>query len=176
MTTSGQMRTIGADEASRLLPMPGLIENLRTFFIAGCEVPPRHHHTISVPGDPDATLLLMPSWQHKSDDGGFLGVKLVTVFPGNANRGMPGLTSCYLLFDSGTGAQLATIDGNVITARRTVAASALAASYLARRMPAICLFWAQAASQAYCPRHIELSGISVGSRYGTSISKAPQEW
>jgi ornithine cyclodeaminase len=126
------MRMIGADEASRLLSMPGLIENLREFFIKGCEVPPRHHHTISVPGDPDATLLLMPSWQNKSDDGGFLGIKLVTVFPGNANRGMPGLTSCYLLFDSGTGVQLATIDGNVITARRTVAASALAASYLAR--------------------------------------------
>jgi ornithine cyclodeaminase len=45
---------------------------------------------------------------------------------------MPALTSVYLLFDSGTGVQLATIAGDVLTARRTAATSALAASYLAR--------------------------------------------
>lgn len=112
--------------------MPKLIEVLRSAFAHGCVLPPRHHHTVRVPGAPDATLLLMPSWQEKKGQEGYLGIKIVNVFPGNAEKALPGLTSCYLLFDSGTGAQLANIDGNVITARRTVAASALAASYLAR--------------------------------------------
>lgn len=132
VTKNQPTRAIDADEATRLLPMDELIRHLRDFFVRGCDVPPRHHHTIPVPGEPDATLLLMPSWQQKSENGGLLGVKLVTVFPGNAARKMPALTSVYLLFDSGTGTQLATIAGDVLTARRTVATSALAASYLAR--------------------------------------------
>ncbi|HVX78562.1 MAG TPA: ornithine cyclodeaminase family protein [Bradyrhizobium sp.] len=130
--TDNLPQIIGADEATRLLPMDQLIGHLRTFFVKGCDVPPRHHHTIPVPGEPEATLLLMPAWQQKSEDGGLLGVKLVTVFPGNAARKMAALTSVYLLFDSGTGRQLATIAGDVLTARRTVATSALAASCLAR--------------------------------------------
>ena len=132
MTERRSPVTIDADEATRLLPMDGLIRHLRGFFVRGCDVPPRHHHTIPVPGEPDATLLLMPSWQQKSEEGGLLGVKLVAAFPGNAARKMPALTSVYLLFDSGTGVQLATIAGDVLTARRTAATSALAASYLAR--------------------------------------------
>lgn len=124
--------TISHDEASDLLGMSRLIDDLRQAFINGASVPPRHHHTIGVSGEPDATLLLMPSWQESGADG-YLGVKLVTVFPGNAARSRPGLTSCYLLFNSRTGEQLATIDGNAITVRRTVSVSALAASYLARR-------------------------------------------
>jgi ornithine cyclodeaminase len=112
--------------------MERLIPHLRGLFVRGCDVPVRHHHTIPVPGEPDATLLLMPSWQQKSEQDGLLGIKLVAVFPGNAARKMPALTSVYLLFDSGTGVQLATIAGDVLTARRTAATSALAASYLAR--------------------------------------------
>jgi ornithine cyclodeaminase/alanine dehydrogenase-like protein (mu-crystallin family) len=124
--------TIDAGEATRLLPMDRLIHHLRSFFVRGCDVPARHHHTIPVPGEPDATLLLMPSWQQKSEHGGLLGIKLVAVFPGNAARKMPALTSVYVLFDGSTGVQLATIAGDVLTARRTAATSALAASYLAR--------------------------------------------
>lgn len=132
MTEALPLQTIDANEAIRRLPMDGLMRHLRYSFVRGCEMPPRHHHTIPVPGEPDATLLIMPSWQQKSEQDGLLGVKLVAAFPGNAARKMPALTSVYLLFDSGTGVQLATIDGNVLTARRTAATSALAASYLAR--------------------------------------------
>lgn len=132
MTANVSPLNISFDETSRVLPMAELIEYLRSAFVNGCEAPQRHHHTISVRDEPDATLLLMPSWQKKSGSDSYLGVKIVTVFPGNVRRGIPGLTSCYLLFDSGSGIQLATIDGNVITTRRTVAVSALAASYLAR--------------------------------------------
>jgi ornithine cyclodeaminase len=132
VTDGRHPQTIDAGEAIRLLPMDRLIPHLRNFFVRGCDVPPRHHHTIPVPGEPDATLLIMPSWQQTSEADGLLGIKLVAVFPGNAARKMPALTSVYLLFDSRTGVQLATIAGDVLTARRTAATSALAASYLAR--------------------------------------------
>ncbi len=55
----------------------------------------------------------------------------MTIFPDNAQRGLPGLFSTYVLYDASTGEPLAQIDGNEITSRRTAAASALAASYLA---------------------------------------------
>ena len=74
------------------------------------------------------TSLLMPAWR----PGGYYGVKIVNVAPGNAARGLPGLHSSYLLHDAATGVPLALIDGNQITSRRTAAASALAASFLAR--------------------------------------------
>ncbi len=47
------------------------------------------------------------------------------------NAACPGLFSTYTLYDASTGEPLAQIDGNEITSRRTAAASALAASYLA---------------------------------------------
>ena len=70
----------------------------------------------------------MPAWQ----PGRYFGLKVVNVAPGNAALGLPGLFATYQLFDANTGAPLALIDGGEITARRTAAASALAASRLAR--------------------------------------------
>src|SRR5262249_57145671 len=70
----------------------------------------------------------MPAWQV----GGFLGVKIVSVFPGNSAKSLPGVHSTYLLSDGSTGRPLALIDGNEITGRRTVGVAALAASFLSR--------------------------------------------
>lgn len=92
-------------------------------------MPLRHHHTVVQEGEPPATLLLMPAWQ----PGGSLGVKLVTVTPGNSQRGLPVIAGSYVLFSAITGAVEAIIDGAELTARRTAATSALAADYLARR-------------------------------------------
>ncbi|AQS60858.1 Delta(1)-pyrroline-2-carboxylate reductase [Rhizobium rhizogenes] len=127
------MLMINSQETAGLLPFDGLIKALATAFAEGCEMPVRHHHTIDVPDEAAATLLLMPAWHGSQRSSRYLGIKIVTVFPGNANRNLPGLTSTYMLYDAQTGIQLATLDGNVITGRRTVAASALAADYLARK-------------------------------------------
>ena len=118
------MRAIDAEATRRHLPFGALIDTLRQRFREGCEVPQRHTHAIGN----DGTLLLMPAWRA----GARLGLKTVGIFPGNSLLGLPGLHSTYLLFDAHTGVPLALIDGNEITARRTAAASALAASYLAR--------------------------------------------
>jgi ornithine cyclodeaminase len=70
----------------------------------------------------------MPAWE----PGGYAGVKVVNVVPGNSERNLPAISAQYLLSDARTGEMLALIDGGELTARRTAAASALAASYLAR--------------------------------------------
>ena len=118
------MQPIDAATTRRHLAFGPLIEALRAMFSAGCEVPARGVHRIGEAG----TLLLMPAWRA----GARLGVKTVTIFPGNGAQGLPGLHSTYLLFDARTGVPLAQLDGNEITSRRTAAAAALAASFLAR--------------------------------------------
>jgi ornithine cyclodeaminase len=122
------MKIFDARLTRELLPWPELIDALRRMFRSGCEMPLRHHHRVDVPGEPAATLLLMPAWVR----GEHLGVKVVNVMPGNSERGLPTVVSNYLLSDARNGQMLALIDGGELTSRRTAAASALAASYLAR--------------------------------------------
>jgi ornithine cyclodeaminase/alanine dehydrogenase-like protein (mu-crystallin family) len=61
-----------------------------------------------------------------------LGAKIVSVFRGNPARGLPTVTSMYLLSDYETGAPLAIMDGSYLTAIRTAAGSAVATRELAR--------------------------------------------
>jgi ornithine cyclodeaminase len=110
-----------------VLPFPLLIEALRQAFAAGAEVPLRHTHHVGS-GDAAGISLLMPAW----DDEGFYGVKIVNIYANNHTRNKPGLHATYILHDATTGEPLAIFDGNIITSRRTAAASALGVDYLAR--------------------------------------------
>jgi ornithine cyclodeaminase len=115
-----------AEETRAALPFDQLVPALREMFRRGCEVPPRHVHALPQAGGTNS-VLIMPAWQPD----GLLGIKTVNVFPGNARHALPALHSLYTLFDATTGRPLAMLDGDEITSRRTAAASALAASYLA---------------------------------------------
>ena len=130
------MRIITGSDIAEALAFPELIETLRSAFRAGAVAPVRHHHTIALPDQADATLLLMPAWSDFAAQGhsgrGYVGVKIVSVYPGNAERGRPALSGVYLLMAGGSGEPLALIDGQALTLWRTAAASALAASYVAR--------------------------------------------
>jgi alanine dehydrogenase len=61
-----------------------------------------------------------------------LGAKIVSVFRGNSARGLPTVTSTYVLGDYETGAPLAIMDGGYLTGIRTAAGSAVATRALAR--------------------------------------------
>jgi ornithine cyclodeaminase/alanine dehydrogenase-like protein (mu-crystallin family) len=122
------MRFVGGAEIDRLLDYPSLVEALRAAFRGGITVPLRHHHPIKRPGA-DATVILMPAW-HEAD--GFLGVKIVSVFPENSAKGKPSVMGTYLLLAGDSGEPLAAFDGVALTLWRTAAASALAATWLAR--------------------------------------------
>ncbi|MBO6510827.1 MAG: ornithine cyclodeaminase family protein [Roseibium sp.] len=122
------MLLLSEEQTRDALPFPDLIDALDEMFRTGCTMPKRHHHDMEVPGEPDATMLLMPAWL----PGQFVGVKVVNVMPGNSDRNLPAVAAQYLLSDGKTGEMLALVDGGELTARRTAAASALAARYLAR--------------------------------------------
>ncbi len=122
------MRILSASEVEGALDFSSLVERLREAFRRGADVPLRHHHTVPVTGEPDATLLLMPAWQTDRS----IGIKSVTIFPGNGEKGLPAVMGVYLLLDAKNGSPKALIDGPMLTLRRTAAASALASSYLSR--------------------------------------------
>ncbi|CAH1651290.1 ornithine cyclodeaminase family protein [Chelatococcus sp. HY11] len=110
------------------LDYPRLIEALADAFRRGGEpMPVRRSYEVGLDHAP-GHLLTMPAWHR----GRALGVKLVTVFPQNATRGLGAVSSLYVLFDGETGQPRAMIDGEALTNRRTAAASALASRYLSR--------------------------------------------
>jgi len=123
------MKILDSAATRDALPFPELIGALNAMFVAGCHVPLRHTHKIAAEKNAEGTVLIMPAWQ----EGAYLGIKTVNIFPGNAAHGLPGLHSTYVLYDARTGVPLAQLDGDEITSRRTAAASALAASFLARK-------------------------------------------
>lgn len=121
------MRVITAAEVAEALDWNALIERLANAFRGGVESPARHHHAMQRL-DGEATMLLMPAWEQD----GYIGVKMVNVFPQNADYGLPAIAGVYLLSEGAHGRPLACIDGGELTRRRTAAASALAARELAR--------------------------------------------
>lgn len=122
------MRHFDAASIRAALPWPRMLAALDAMLRDDVQAPLRTNHAVAVPGEPAASLLLMAAWR----PGRRLGVKLVTVFPGNAARNERAVDAVYVLFDGGNGTALASFDGDEITARRTAGASAYAADRLAR--------------------------------------------
>jgi ornithine cyclodeaminase len=131
------MLILSAEDVDRALAFPSLVETLRAAFRAGAIQPVRHHHAVERPDGAASTLLLMPAWTDfgatGTSDGGYMGVKVVTVSPDNNAIGKPAVMGVYLLLDGRTGETRALIDGQRLTLWRTACASALAADYLARK-------------------------------------------
>jgi ornithine cyclodeaminase len=117
------MRFLAAEQVHAALDLDELADAISRVLVASPVAPLRHAHALS---DTDS-LLLMPAWSRDA-----IGVKLVTVLPGNPERGMPTVNAIYLLLDRATGVARAVIDGEALTLRRTAAVSLLAARHLAR--------------------------------------------
>lgn len=127
MSSSLPLMNLDAEQVAARLGRGPLIDALERAFQAEYKVPDRQHHAVGGLQGAHNTLLIMPAWR----PGGCIGVKMVTVFPGNAARGRTAVHATYALFDATTGEPLAMLDGTELTRRRTAAASALAARYLA---------------------------------------------
>jgi len=122
------MLQISQTQIEQALNYPELITALKTAFQSDITVPMRHHHDFANPLEQkDSTLLLMPAWEA----GKYLGVKIVTVSPNNGVYKLPSIQGMYILMDAHKGSPLALMEAKTLTAFRTAAASALAASYLA---------------------------------------------
>lgn len=119
------MRVIDGPELERLTPWPALLAALSERLASPAVSPQRM--LLDPTGRGDA-LLLMPAWR----EGGLIVVKLVTVYPRNAEAGRPALNASVAAFDQRDGRLLAILDGMTLTVRRTAAVSALGAALLAR--------------------------------------------
>jgi ornithine cyclodeaminase/alanine dehydrogenase-like protein (mu-crystallin family) len=117
------VRVLSAAEVAHVAPYRDIVEALRQGFKEPATTPVRHHHDPL----PTTTLLLMPAWTAQ-----WTGLKVVTVKTDNPALGLPTVQGSYLLLDNATGAPVCMMDGTELTRRRTAAASALAADYLAR--------------------------------------------
>jgi len=116
------MLTITATQIQSLFSYEEFIPFLAGFLGKKAEMPQRGHYDLH-----GNTLLLMPAWDDR-----FCGVKIAAVAPGNSAIGKPSIHAVYTLFDVKTGEPLAQLDGQVLTTKRTAAASALASSKLSR--------------------------------------------
>lgn len=107
-----------------------LVSRLRSGFAdSTAVVPKRHHHDFPNPeSSRDTTLLLMPAW----NPGSHAGVKIVSVNPGNPDKGLPSVQGVYIFLDSTNGTLVSVIDAKSLTVKRTAAASALASTFLSK--------------------------------------------
>jgi alanine dehydrogenase len=114
-------------EVESLLPAERLFEPLERAFVAlsagRANVPPR-----IAAETPTGLLAAMPGYV----EGLGLGAKLVSVFTGNDERGVPVHQAIVALLDAEDGRVLSLMDGTWITAVRTAASSAVAMRALAR--------------------------------------------
>lgn len=114
---------IDAQGLRSALGMLDAIDALERAFKGELPVAPDRTHLDVGNGD----LLLMPAWSESS-----MGVKLVTVAPGNAVLGKPLIQGVYVLFEKSTLSPIAMYDAAPLTALRTAAVSGLATRYLAQ--------------------------------------------
>jgi ornithine cyclodeaminase/alanine dehydrogenase-like protein (mu-crystallin family) len=119
---------LDADAIRTAVPIADLLDAVEEAYrdvAAGRDRSPLRSHVTLESGD----LLLMPGVRA---GGAGASVKLVTVVPGNAERGLPTIHAVVAWFDAATGRPLALLDGPAITAMRTGAASGVATRLLAR--------------------------------------------
>ena len=147
---STRFRLLTEADVRAVLTMDDLVETmtsaLRRFSTGGVVQPVRP----TIPIDEHSFFATMPAYVRAAADGGqvgsgsdlnptlstdsaALGAKLVTVFGGNALKGLQSHLASIVLLDPNTGALLALLDGRYITEARTAAVSAVSSSLLARK-------------------------------------------
>jgi ornithine cyclodeaminase/alanine dehydrogenase-like protein (mu-crystallin family) len=122
------MRVYDAAEITEAVPVGRLLDAVEAAFrdvAAGRDQSPPRLRVPLANGD----LLLMPGVR---EGGSGSSVKLVTVLPGNAARGLPTVQAVVIWLDGETGTPAAVLDGTTVTAMRTGAASGVATRLLAR--------------------------------------------
>jgi ornithine cyclodeaminase len=124
------MLVVSQAEVRELLPMQECIhimtEALKAVAQGDALLPLRT--SISVP-DVDGTVFLMPSGLRGV---GFIGVKVISVYPNNHGSSYDSHQGVVLLFDKDHGQLVAMMDASEITAIRTAAVSGVATQILAR--------------------------------------------
>jgi ornithine cyclodeaminase len=125
-----KLRILSREDVQSAISMSEAIETVKSAFAqlsrGQARVPVRTQLGIS---RHDGVTLFMPAYLEDTDE---LGMKMVSVFPGNVERGIPIINAIVTLVDPETGLPTALLDGTYLTALRTGAASGAATDLLAR--------------------------------------------
>ena len=118
---------LGKEEIEKLVDpdeiMDQIEEAYRIFGADAYYMPPR-----PVIEHENKTLIYMPCF---TED--IIGTKMLTIFPENAKLGLPSLDGLVILNDRTTGAPLAIMDGQAVTAWRTGAVGGVGIRHLSRK-------------------------------------------
>ncbi len=126
-----KLTIISKEEVKSAISMAQAIETVKSAFAqlskGHARVPIRTQLGIPLH---DGVTLFMPAYL---EDTGELGMKMVSVFSGNIEQGLPIINAIVTLIDPETGLPTAIIDGTYLTALRTGAASGAATDLLAKK-------------------------------------------
>ena len=124
------MLILNSQSVKKALSMPSAIEAMKDAFVAiangGVLMPNRTHMDIAAE---QGVTLVMPSYI--SGDNEALAVKVVSVFPNNATKGLARIQAAVNVFDPATGQPIALIEGSALTGIRTAAVSGAATDLIA---------------------------------------------
>lgn len=158
------MRFIDADQVRSSAPMPELLDAIEAAYrdvAAGRDRSPIRSRIPMGAGD----LLLMPGLR---EGGSGASVKLVTVMPDNAARGLPTIHAVVAWLDGDSGEPLAILDGPTVTAMRTGAASGVSTRLMARPDAHVLALFGVGAQAAWQVRAVlaarEISEVRVFAR------------
>ena len=125
-----KLRVLSKADVQRAITMREAVEVTKDAFVqlsTGEAVVPLRS-ALQVP-ERDGVTLFMPAFLSGS---GGLGAKIASVFPHNAELGLPMIHAVVVMVDPATGQPLALLDGTYLTALRTGAVSGAATDLLAR--------------------------------------------
>ena len=170
-----QIRILSAADVRAAVDMPTAIEAMRGAFASlsrgDATVPLR----LGLETDQGVTLF-MPAYLSDTDDA---AAKIVSVYAGNAAKGLPVINAVVMVLDPETGRPTALMDGTWLTALRTGAIGGLAADLLSREDSSIvALFGAgvQARTQLEAVRCVRpVTEVRIVSPTGSSADRLAAE-
>lgn len=129
------MLILNAADVRQALPMSLAIDAMKQAFASFSDgrafVPPRT--TLPIAQQSGITLIMPAFVDGDADSEQTLAVKVVSVFDKNPARGIASIQAAVIVLEPDTGRPIALLDGAMLTAIRTAAASGAATDLLARR-------------------------------------------
>lgn len=122
-----RIKVISGRAVRELITPADLIEPMRRALVGFSSGTAYQHPRITAEPSPGNHILIMPAATATT-----AGLKVLTMFPRSAERGLPSVQGVVLLVDAVHGEPLALLDGTVVTELRTGAVSAIATDALAR--------------------------------------------
>ena len=160
------MHHFDSKAVEKALPYPLLANALAQGLQQAIEAPPRSHLT---PTHDASCVLIMPAWRPHQ----LMGVKMVSVWPGNNAKGESAVSGVYVLISCDNGHPVAVLDGTALTLRRTAAAAALAARKLARQNSrTLAMLGTGALSVPLVQAHVEVMPFDSVLVWGRQVGKA----